>query len=138
MVSRNYQQGLIVGESFSFMYLLIWSSKFIKLDVCGRPLLQIHTYVRCKVLFLDLSLSLFSLLCQASCSAIPNVKIPYLILLLYCIYQLALMTLPSTRPAHFIYLWLIYSFQFLPWIHSGNSTNALSTYNSNFNSGKLL
>ena len=67
------------------------------------------TYVHCKVLFLDLSLflSLFLWLRQTSCSAITNVKIPYLILLLYCIYQLALMTLPSTRPAHFIYLWLI-------------------------------
>ena len=42
------QHSLMAGESFSFICLFttkLWSSKFIKLDVCGRPLSQIRSHI---------------------------------------------------------------------------------------------
>ena len=41
LVSSTYQHNLMDGENFRLICYLntkLWSSKFIELDVCGRPL----------------------------------------------------------------------------------------------------
>ena len=41
LVSTENQHSLVVGESFRLICFLnteLWSSEFIELDVCGRPL----------------------------------------------------------------------------------------------------
>jgi len=52
LVSRKHQHRLMTGASFRFICLLItklWSLKFNKLDVCGRPLFA-NPVTNCKCL----------------------------------------------------------------------------------------